>query len=151
MRGIILVILLLASGSALAGPDISLQLNLTSAHIRPQRDYNTDNRGIGIQADWTDGHRISSLAAGELINSLDDLSWYVGTGYRYRFGSLDAHADIGAFVGIIRYQTLVRDIWPALVPLVELGTTHVSAVFVYLPKMYPAGAAAVLLQMRIGF
>ena len=126
--------------------DTYLQISGASYHFGACRfTCNEDNRGLGIQRDFTNDGVIKTLAVGTLINSVNDRSYYAGGAYKYKYGPL----SLGAFGGVVYYKSSQENLWPALLPMASLNFKHLGINVLYIPAVRSDIVPALFFQLVV--
>lgn len=127
----------------------AMQINGVSRHATG--NYNERNVGFGLQLTTTKGHRVQRYVAGGLTNSVGDRTLYAGGEIAHRFGRRSLHLDVGIFAGVLTYPSSGRDVLPALLPVLTIGTETAAIHVVYIPPVGDKVVAAALFQLAIPF
>jgi len=145
IRLLLLTLLLTVPGNTDDGQRAwSLQVNGISRHdgYCNGEPCNERNAGLGVQ--YEDGHAF--YAAGSLINSLNNRSWYAGGGVQY-----GTWARAGVFAGLVTYPSAKINPVPALLPVLTLQKTQMYGVnALYIPPVFGI-TPAWLFQLKIYF
>jgi Antimicrobial peptide resistance and lipid A acylation protein PagP len=141
-----IILLLFVPGLASAN-DLSLVFNATSVHFGECQPVkcNQKNHGFGIEYSTPQYY----LTAGELINSVDDQSYYAGAGQRWErdFGTF--RGGIGYFAGLVRYPSADLYLIPAVLPVASLTYDRLSIDATYIPPVASDIVGAVFFRMRV--
>lgn len=100
--------------------DLLLEINGLSKHFNTDEKFNENNKGLGLQYQWTDEDLIKMIKLGQYLNSLGRNSNYAALGAKKRLYNGDNwHIDAGGlFGGITGYG---NGITPAALPLLSIG------------------------------
>ncbi len=151
--GLLVVVVFALSAFSVSASDIAVQINGVSRHQGECTEAcNEDNEGFGVEVrEDDDGSLIDVYAAGTLMNSMSDRSYYAGMAKAYRVGRRVSFSA-GAFLGLVYYPTADIDtngLVPAILPFasLDLGGPRVNAL--YIPPITDKVVGAWFFQMAI--
>lgn len=128
---------------------LNLQLNIASHHFDAERDFNESNRGVGIEFELAADTVRPYVAAGTLVNSMNDRSWYLGGGHRFAIGNRNAFVALGYFAGLLTYPSSGESVIPAVLPTLQIGSRGYAVSAIYVPRIGDKTTAAALIQARV--
>jgi Antimicrobial peptide resistance and lipid A acylation protein PagP len=142
-----LILLLLFVPGFASADDVSLVFNATSVHFGECQPVKCNQRNHGFGVEYSTPRYY--VTAGELINSVDDQSYYLGGGQRWERGLGPFRGDIGYFAGLVRYPSADLYLIPAVLPVASLTYDRLSIDATYIPPVTSEIVGAVFLRMRI--
>ena len=113
--------------------ELSLVFNATSVHFGECQPVKCNQRNHGLGIEYSTPRYY--LTAGELINSVNDQSYYLGGGQRWERRYGDFKAGIGYFAGLVRYPSADLYLIPALLPVASVTYDRLSIDATYIPPV----------------
>jgi len=150
------------AGSAEAG-SLHVLINGKSIHLSPPPasapagyTFNEKNWGAGLQYDFDPwhGHWIPFVGAAEFIDSNSNISYYAGGGIFRRFmisQDLDKlHCDAGMMAFLMTRKGFRKNKpFPGILPVISVGTEHVSINATYVPRVDPTMVHLFFFQLKV--
>ena len=160
LRPALLLVLLAAAGTARAqqtvddGPQWWADLNLASSHLGnddeeflgPDRHFNQENWGAGVEVQWQPRHAVS---AGYFRNSVDEDSFYAL--YHYTPLQLGRYVRVGGMAGVVTGYPGYNDggLGPAGGLVAKIEGDRVGVNLIYLPRISDVTPNTLGLQFKL--
>ncbi|MDX1516409.1 MAG: hypothetical protein R3288_06195 [Woeseiaceae bacterium] len=139
LRAALLLTLLLFAGSAGAG-ELSAIINGKSFHLDAAEHWNEDNRGIGVEYEFSSPSRWRTVVmANAFRDSTDAMSYMAGGGLHRNLFATDRLHGLYLNVGVNAFLMTRRDVndnrpFPGVLPSMTVGNRYVGVNLAYLPR-----------------
>lgn len=154
---------LLICVSFLASVAQAVELNLLvngKAHHFENRlgvPYNENNWGAGLQYDFDSApgsNWVPFLIASGFKDSNNNMSYFAGGGYLHRskftVGELPMHFDAGAVAFLMTRKNFKGGApFPAILPVVSVGTDRVAVNISYVPQVEPKSSDLLFFHLKL--
>lgn len=156
-RALLLCVSILAAGAQ--ADELNLLVNGKAHHFESRRGvpYNENNWGAGLQYDFTpatDSNWVPFLVASGFKDSNRNMSYFAGGGYLHRsnftVGEVPMHFDAGAVAFLMTRKNYKGGApFPAILPVVSVGTDRVAVNISYVPKIEPKSSDLLFFHLKL--